>query len=602
MKLNRKWLLAIALVLSMTMAIGGTLAYLTDRDTVENTFTMGNVDIEVEEVFPDGNIKPGETVNKDAKITNEGSNPAWVWMTVSVPEGLKDYVTMNWADGFAPTSNSPVVENGQAVWTVLVEDQLPAGEETDYILTSVTLSGYVDYQGGKYVVVQNGEVTDLEGIVNGQMVVTVTGYATQVDGLSTVAAAYSAYQGQWGEEVAPVEDPRVRYNGTVYDDIYKAVAAANENGGGTIELLGSAKLHEPLEISANITIEGNGHQFSRADGFTGTMFTVKTGATLTMDAVILDGIGANTTGNLIATEGTGSIILNEGTVLKNNVGAHAGNLATRGGGTLTRNGAEISNNSSDSGAIWGGGHITINEGSKINNNASTGSAGAIRMVGKCNLTMNGGEICGNTAAKDGGAIWGYGINGNTSVYNLNGGKISGNTAGGVGGGIYTGNYSTINISGDFEMCNNAAAESGAMRLADHTTFNMTGGKISGNVSTNNAAWSGFYSWNPAVNISGGELADNITIQGGLQPIVGGDGIAGIVYFALSTNHNTAHLASGFGTIKFHVSEGDNFAAFNLKPAADYTYAAGDEAKLICMNEGYSTYWDAGTGTFKIKAD
>ena len=115
MKLNRKWLMVIALVLSLTMAISGTLAYLTDRDTVENVFTMGNVDIEVEEVFPDGNIKPGVTVNKDAKITNEGSNPAWVWMTVSVAEGLKDYVTMNWANGFIPTSDSPVVKDGQVV-------------------------------------------------------------------------------------------------------------------------------------------------------------------------------------------------------------------------------------------------------------------------------------------------------------------------------------------------------------------------------------------------------------------------------------------------------------------------------------------------------
>ena len=131
MKLNRKWLLAIALALSLTMAISGTLAYLTDRDTAENTFTMGNVDIEVEEVFPDEGapIKPGETVNKDAKITNKGSSPAWVWMTVSVPEGLKDYVTLNWADGFAPTSDSPMVENGQAVWTVPVEKPLAASKK-----------------------------------------------------------------------------------------------------------------------------------------------------------------------------------------------------------------------------------------------------------------------------------------------------------------------------------------------------------------------------------------------------------------------------------------------------------------------------------------
>jgi len=78
------------------MATAGTLALLTDRDTVENTFTMGNVDIEVEDNFPEEGapIRPGEEVNKDAEIINQGTNPAWVWMSVSVPEALNDYVTL----------------------------------------------------------------------------------------------------------------------------------------------------------------------------------------------------------------------------------------------------------------------------------------------------------------------------------------------------------------------------------------------------------------------------------------------------------------------------------------------------------------------------
>ena len=224
------------------------------------------------------------------------------------------------------------------------------------------------------------------------------------------------------------------------------------------------------------------------------------------------------------------------------------------------------------------------------------------MVGKCNLTMNGGEICGNVAATDGGAIWGYGTNGNTSKYYLNGGKISDNIAGGVGGGIYTGTYSEIYISGDFEMCNNVAADSGAMRVTNYTIVNMTGGKIADNVSTGNDKYDAFYGWNPRVNITGGELADNIYIDGGHTPTVGGEGITGVVYFNLSTNHNTVNLADSFGTIKFVASEGSNFASFHFTPASTYTYTEGDEDKLVCLNEGYSTYWDEATGTFRLKAD
>ncbi len=404
---------------------------------------------------------------------------------------------------------------------------------------------------------------------------------------------------------------------------FVSVSNANElkialaNKVENIVLTENIETAETFNVDYATNINGAGHTISRAGGYTGTVFTVKANASLTVEDTIVDGgaVWANTlsdenvtnagvtaTGDLILAESNAKIVLNEGAVLQNNDGAFAVNLGTRIGATLTMNGGWIINNRSDAGAIWGGGHITINEGSKINNNRSTGVAGAIRMVGKCNLTMNGGEICNNIAATDGGAIWGYGVNGNTSVYNLNSGKINNNTAGGVGGGIYTGTYSTINLSGDFEICNNTAADSGALRLTNYTILNMTGGKISGNVSTSNANHNGFYGWCPRLTISGGELADNIYLAGGHTPTVGGDGITGIVNFNIGTNHNTINLASEFGTIKFVVVEDTNFSAFNFKPGSGYTYTEGDEAKLVCMNEGYSTYWDATTNTFRLQAD
>ena len=425
---------------------------------------------------------------------------------------------------------------------------------------------------------------------------------------------------------------QMTYEEDSYDDRYDAdaplnyapVSNANElkialvNKEENIVLTKNIETAGTFNVDYAANINGAGFTISRAEGFTGNVFTVKANAALTVENAIIDGgavwtgtvdtdiqrgitnSGIAATGNLILAERNAQIILNEGAVLQNNAGAHAVNLGTRIGATLTLNGGWIINNSSDSGAIWGGGDITINEGSKINNNSSTGSAGAIRMVGKCNLTMNGGEISNNIAAADGGAIWGYGVNGNTSVYNLNGGKMENNTAGGVGGAIYTGTYSTINLSGDFEMCNNTAADSGAMRLTNYTILNMTGGKIYGNISTNNEDNNGFYGWCPRLTITGGELSDNITIAGGHTPTVGGDSITGVVNFNVGTNHNTINLAAEFGIIKFTVAEGENFNAFNFKPAAGYTYAEGDEANLICMNEGYRTYWDNETATFRLK--
>ena len=217
------------------------------------------------------------------------------------------------------------------------------------------------------------------------------------------------------------------------------------------------------------------------------------------------------------------------------------------------------------------------------------------MLSNCNFTMNGGEVKNNKAETSGGAIYGY----DASVYTLNGGEMSGNYAA-VAGAIYPGNKSTINISNQFKLINNTADEVGAIRLTDRTVLNMTGGVVSGNVSLQNEKWNAMYGWNPIVNISGGVLADNINIQGGLIPTVGGNELAGIIYFDLSTNHNTCYLNEEFGVVKFYVAEGSNFAQFNFHPVDSYTYNEGDENKLICLNDGYTTYYDASTNTFRLK--
>ena len=69
--------------------IGGTYAYLTDFDTASNEFTVGKVDIDIEEPNWDPEdhkeLLPTQEINKDPMITNKGSNEAYVYMEVSVP-------------------------------------------------------------------------------------------------------------------------------------------------------------------------------------------------------------------------------------------------------------------------------------------------------------------------------------------------------------------------------------------------------------------------------------------------------------------------------------------------------------------------------------
>ena len=618
----------ISLLICVAMLMGTTFAWFTDSVTSgRNTIVAGNLDV-VLEYYVDGAFKevtkttalfndsslwePGHTEVAYLKVSNAGTLALKYQLAVEVFE----------EKGGVNVSNEAFKLSDHLVFKVVEIDESAVGTYTRDTAKTVAgnVKGLGEYNSGEKVLEKKGDsvcvalIVYMPETVGNEANYRGTSIPTITMGTSLVATQYT-YEKDSFDEKYDEQAPLNFTNVSSLDELKAALEAEKPY----IVLTKDIDVDEMLTVDYDAVIDGAGKTVGRSDTFTGTMFTVTGGATLALENVTVDGGavwtgtadatlgrgtvngGVKATGNIVATEANSHIVLNDGAVLQNNDGAHAVNLGTRIGATLTLNGGQIINNNSDSGAVWGGGNITVNDGSKINGNSSTGLAGAIRMVGKCNLTMNGGEISNNKAVSDGGAIWGYGTNGNTSVYNLNGGKMNNNVAGGTGGAIYTGTYSTVNISGDFEMCNNTAADSGAMRLTGNTGFNMTGGKIEGNVSINNSDENGFYGWNPIVNISGGELVDDVTINGGHTPVIGGDGITGVIHFAISTNHNTVSLAKDFGTIKFTVAEGTNFAAFNFKPAADYTYTAGDEAKLVCLNAGYETYWDAATSTFRLQA-
>ena len=88
-KISSKKNVLIAGALIALMAIGSTFAYFVDRDSVTNSFTVGDVEISVSEPNWDPDegtdITPNKVIKKDPKITNEGVNDAFVFMRVTVP-------------------------------------------------------------------------------------------------------------------------------------------------------------------------------------------------------------------------------------------------------------------------------------------------------------------------------------------------------------------------------------------------------------------------------------------------------------------------------------------------------------------------------------
>lgn len=100
MKKSKLIVTALCVALLMTTAVVGTIAYLTDRDSVENTFTIGNIDINLDEAPVDENgkattgdrvkendyhILPGAVFDKDPTVTvKAGSEESYVRMIMTV--------------------------------------------------------------------------------------------------------------------------------------------------------------------------------------------------------------------------------------------------------------------------------------------------------------------------------------------------------------------------------------------------------------------------------------------------------------------------------------------------------------------------------------
>lgn len=82
--------LCLAAVLVVMAIAGATVAYFTDTDAKDNTFTVGNVDITLTEPNWEGSGKedapevyPGEPLAKDPTVTNSGNNPCFVRISVA---------------------------------------------------------------------------------------------------------------------------------------------------------------------------------------------------------------------------------------------------------------------------------------------------------------------------------------------------------------------------------------------------------------------------------------------------------------------------------------------------------------------------------------
>ena len=149
---NRKLVKGIALAAVITaLAAGGTAAYLTDFETATNSFTVGKVDIDLDEPNwkPEDNtdLVPTQVIRKDPYVANKGVNEAFVYLEVSVP--VRNVITVakdGTRNALAKTELERTEVGQNMVYTYAYNHILKPGTKTTTLFDTVTFANIIEGQ------------------------------------------------------------------------------------------------------------------------------------------------------------------------------------------------------------------------------------------------------------------------------------------------------------------------------------------------------------------------------------------------------------------------------------------------------------------------
>ena len=188
----RGLVLVLALALIVGVAGGATFAWLTAKsDTVTNTFTYGDISIELKETTGDSyKIIPGVNIAKDPKVTVKAKSEA-CWLFVKVEE--ENWPTLTYGDG----------ENAVRKVKYDIADGWTKGDGTN--IPANVYYREVDAKDAdqKFPVLKDNKITvsdtltkiDINEKLTGTPKLSITAYAIQKDGMDTAAQAWAAIPG-----------------------------------------------------------------------------------------------------------------------------------------------------------------------------------------------------------------------------------------------------------------------------------------------------------------------------------------------------------------------------------------------------------------------
>lgn len=175
----------LVLVLVLGCAIGGTIAWLTDKtDEVQNTFTVGDINIDLTETGTDANgkknydIVPGDTETKDPKVTVEANSEA-CWLFVKVIETNNLEVNVIGSD---PVTKEKVLQysviTGTDGWTKLDGVDNVYYREVDAATAKAGVSYYV-LTNNQVKISENVTKSHFDTLTANKPTLTFTAYAIQ---------------------------------------------------------------------------------------------------------------------------------------------------------------------------------------------------------------------------------------------------------------------------------------------------------------------------------------------------------------------------------------------------------------------------------------
>ena len=177
----------LALVLAIGCAVGGTVAWLVSKtDPVVNTFTYGDINIELTETKPDNRqakIIPGVDIEKDPKVTVKANSEA-CWLFVKVEEEgtfVANKVTYSIADGWTKGDGKDIPAN------VYYREVNAVTADTSFYV----LKGNTEYPNGVVTVSEDLTKAEVNSITaENQPKLTFTAYAVQRDGIADPVKAW----------------------------------------------------------------------------------------------------------------------------------------------------------------------------------------------------------------------------------------------------------------------------------------------------------------------------------------------------------------------------------------------------------------------------